>query len=655
MYNALLSVLLSASLLAAQANMVANPGFEDGFNGEMGTSWGNNTFGTSTVSFSIDSVTPHSGRYAQKVTCTSITDGAVQLTNTTGFRVLKSRAYQPSTWLKGDVPGKVDLILRKWGPPYTYYCQKSFSITSEWREYSFIDYSYGSDEDARFFITFSSGGTLYIDDAACEMILTEFAVPAAAIPDTLFGNHMHRAWYKTPWPNASFKIWRLWDAYATWDQLERVKGTWDFSKIDTYFRLAAEHDVDLIMSIAHSPIWASARPTEPGPYGPGVSAEPADSNDWINYVRTVGQYCKDNGNNKARIFEIWNEPSFDSGSFFSGTQEKLIELSRQAYTILKGIDPAFRVVSSSIVGNPELFDEYFGKGAGEWCDIVGYHFYTSTPERALMPISRVKASMAKYGISDKPLWNTEAGWDLWSETIPNGISLQDAGDYILRNFILNWATGVGSWCFYSWDNNRMGPLEMVWDGTDWAAGAEKPYMAQGYRTAYSWLVGATMTSCRLDTATATWIVELTRDGLPQMIVWNPDTVVEFTLPPDRAFTTLQNIAGTDSFIAGAAHITVNSSPVLLKDPANAATGINCKPETFKINVRPNPSSGKTIINFNAPQAEIRIFDSRGRLVDNLGLVHHSGTWNASKMANGLYFAALRIFGKTYIQKILKVK
>jgi hypothetical protein len=104
---------------------VPNPGFENGFNPNgTASSWGNNTFGTSEITFEADSVTPYSGKYAQKIVCNSFADGAIQFTTATGFTVLKSRAYQVSVRLKGTVAGKVTLQLRRWLSPYTNYSSR---------------------------------------------------------------------------------------------------------------------------------------------------------------------------------------------------------------------------------------------------------------------------------------------------------------------------------------------------------------------------------------------------------------------------------------------------------------------------------------------------------------------------------------------------
>jgi len=658
-----LILLIAASIVCAQANLVPNPGFENGFgvNG-IAQGWVNNAFGANTATFSPDSVTPHSGRYAQKITCASFTDGAVQFALNPGISISNGRPYELKVWLKGTVTGKVGVQLRKWAWPYTSYCVKEFTVTPQWQEYSFVDFSVGSDNNAAFFFYFSSTGFLEVDDVSCGMTsdsinLTDFVTPAAPVTDSLFGNHMHRVWYKTPWPNVTFKVWRLWDAYATWERIEPSKGAWDFRMLDIYFGKADSNQADLIMPLANSPVWASARPTEPGPYGPGLSAEPADTNDWKTYVQTVAQYCKDNSKGRVRYFEIWNEPGFYSGSFFSGTEEKLIELSAQAYRIIKQIDPSYQVISSSIVGNPDLFDEYMRKGAGQWCDIVGYHFYTGTPEKILPHIGKIRLTMKNTGIAGKPLWNTEAGWFLKEPPDSSYISFKTAGEYILRNYILNWAAGIRTWCFYSWDNTLMGALNMVFDGTNWAPVSERPEVAGGYRTANGWLIGATMTSCRLDSATGTWSAGLLRNSQRQLIVWNPDTSKGFVFPTGWHFTTRTDIVGHDSDVSALSGITVGPSPVLLKE---SGTGIEAGNSgawgKWESSAFPNPANPATVICFRMPAnigAEYSLYDISGTRIWKAAIKASALTgtrrifWpgcdlSGRPVSSGLYFGVLTV-------------
>lgn len=169
----------------------------------------------------------------------------------------------------------------------------------------------------------------------------------ASIPLQYFGLHIHRADAGTAWPNVPFGSWRLWDAYVGWAQLEPERDKWNFSKLDHYVGMAKLTNVELLLPLAVTPNWAWARPLEASAYRPGNSAEPANIEDWRNYVTTLGRRYK----GKIRQYEIWNEPS--DRSHFTGDIDKLVQLTCEANRILKAIDPSIIVVSPASAGGGE--------------------------------------------------------------------------------------------------------------------------------------------------------------------------------------------------------------------------------------------------------------------------------------------------------------
>ena len=193
------------------------------------------------------------------------------------------------------------------------------------------------------------------------------------IPATYFGMHIHRATNGTPWPAVPFGAWRLWDSKVTWPDLEPARGQWNFTLLDKEVSLALAHQVEPIVPLALSPTWASARPQEPASHQPGGAAEPANMADWRNYVRTLGMRYK------GRVFqyEIWNEPNVPK--FYSGSISTLVDLTREAYTILHGIDPSILVISPSYPGFPGLvgLDQFLAQGGGNYCDVIGFHLYVT--------------------------------------------------------------------------------------------------------------------------------------------------------------------------------------------------------------------------------------------------------------------------------------
>jgi len=101
-----------------------------------------------------------------------------------------------------------------------------------------------------------------ISSTVTAPISAQLSLPDSAIPSVFFGLHVHRGG-QIPWPVAPFGSWRLWDANVAWPWLEPKKGEWHFQALDTLVALAEEHHVDVLLPLARSPNWASARPTDP--------------------------------------------------------------------------------------------------------------------------------------------------------------------------------------------------------------------------------------------------------------------------------------------------------------------------------------------------------------------------------------------------------
>ncbi len=342
------------------------------------------------------------------------------------------------------------------------------------------------------------------------------------IPREYFGLHIHRADQGTAWPGVPFGSWRLWDSYVGWAQLEPKKGQWDFTRLDRYVAMAELTKVDILLPLAMTPRWASARPDEPSAYQPGNVAEPASLADWSHYVGTVGARYK----GKIKHYEVWNEPS--DKTHYSGDLATLVKMTCEAKRVLKEIDPAIKLVSPASAGGGrhiDYLDKFLAAGGAKCIDIVGHHFYVfkESPEAMIPLIRGVKKVMANNGVGHLPLWNTETGY--W---IANGDGTPDhpmvakggwkrlklekeSGDYLVRAFLIARAEGVDRFYWYSWDNRYgLGMIEPT-------NGKAKP-MTEAWRTVASSLIGANKLSCK--NSTDKWICSFVRQsGEAAQIAW----------------------------------------------------------------------------------------------------------------------------------------
>jgi hypothetical protein len=330
--------------------------------------------------------------------------------------------------------------------------------------------------------------------------------------------HIHHAASGTPWPAVPFAGWRLWDAGVTWPQLEPASGKWNFDLLDRYTHIAAQRNVEILLTLGSTPAWASARPDEPSAYGKGNAAEPRQLADWEQYVRVVATRYKGVIHN----YEIWNEPNVKGT--FTGSPQAMVELSRAAYRVLKSVDPTIIVVSPAATADDGVswLGEYLQKGGCAYADVIGYHFYvTPEPPEAMIPlIKKVDATIRRHNCENKPLWNTESGW-----ADPKRFSSdEEAAGYMMRTYMLNWLLGVQRCYWYAWDNHNWSTLDLTSRSANHITGA-----GAAYGVIHSWMIGSVLRSCERERS-GVWICQLDRGSSSDRVIWSESGRQSFAIP-----------------------------------------------------------------------------------------------------------------------------
>ena len=375
-----------------------------------------------------------------------------------------------------------------------------------------------------------------------------------------FGMHIHRATTTTAWPAARFGTLRLWDAGLTWEHLEPTKGNWQFAKLDKYVELARQNGAEPLYTFGVTPRWASARPDEDFVYGKGGRAEPRDMGDWASYVRAVATRYK----GRIRYYELWNEPTFSeiekNKGFYSGSAAKMVEMARVAHKVLKEIDPENKLLSPGIVGGGfERVNLFLSLGGKDVTDIVAYHFYSPNPEQMLWHTERLRAVMAKNKIADRPIWNTEYGFDVPDPGKPLPSSgardQREFAAYVARSLVIGAAAGIDRFIWYSWDGGNMGLKEK---------NSQLPGPAGlAYSQTVRWLRGAVVRECRSEDKRF-WQCELARGDRRAWMVWQVDAEKSWNPPEHWKATEYETLDGKLVRLKGGEMLPLSPSPLLIK-------------------------------------------------------------------------------------------
>ena len=373
----------------------------------------------------------------------------------------------------------------------------------------------------------------------------------APVSSRYFGMHITDAAGETPWPVVPFGTWRLWDAYVTWKDLEPSKGIWNFAKLDALVALAAQHNVEIILPLALTPQWASARPYEPSAYTPGAAAEPSSIQDWIDYVQAVTTRYK----GKIAYYEMWNEAN--STTTWTGTPTELVLLQQAAYSVMKSNDPNAKLISVNLESTSGLpyMENLLRLGYADSADIIGFHLYVSpgVPEDIAPLAAKILSLLNQHEVS-KPLWDTETGW------LP-GCSFasedQQAATAVRALLVAN-TSGAARFLWYAWDNHCCVTLFMTErdDTTPTRA-------ALAYANLEKWLVGNTLSPCTQDRGL--WSCGLQfRHGGHGLILWKPSGTASVVDNLDWAPTVVEDMYGNDSPMTGRT-LTVGEDPLLIRE------------------------------------------------------------------------------------------
>jgi hypothetical protein len=371
------------------------------------------------------------------------------------------------------------------------------------------------------------------------------------VPGNFFGMHITDAAGSTPWPSVPFGTWRLWDAYVTWKDLEPRRGTWNFSRLDNLVALAKDHDTEVILPLALTPQWASARPDEPSAYTPGAAAEPASINDWTTYVRTVVRRYK----GLISYYEMWNEVNVKAT--WTGTPAGIVALQEAAYKVIKAEDPDAKFISASVesAGALPYMRSLLALGYANSADIMGYHLYVSPDQpEAIAPLATdILSTLQQYKVN-KPLWNTETGW------LPDSTftSEDEQAAVVVRALLMAESAGVSRFVWYAWDNHCCVTIFMTENDN-----ATPTRAGLAYANTQKWLVGNVLGPCDLEEGM--WSCSLAfADTTRGMIVWRPEGPDVYKLHLQWTPKVVEDMYGNDVSVTDK-QVVVGEDPILLRE------------------------------------------------------------------------------------------
>lgn len=407
------------------------------------------------------------------------------------------------------------------------------------------------------------------------ILFATLAVSAQQVPPQFFGMNLHPkvlpGRQQIAWP-ASLGAIRLWGTETSWADLNPSAGTYNFTELDSWFAIAAQHDqTQLLFTFGAVPTWASSKPTDGScTDNLGSCDPPKDLNVdgtgtdllWQNFVTAVVTHAE----GRIHYWEIWNEPDVSTGTRveWTGTYAQTVRMAKDAYAIIKKIDPTAQVLTPCPVdaGNGHSIGSwmpgYVKAGGLQYADIASFHGYIS-PRLGQAPeaeANKVQAMKSALGSKQMPIWDSEGAWG--DDSAFPDPDMQAA--YTARMYLMQWSSGVQRFYWFQWGNTVLGTLL---NGTVTKAGT-------AYSEVYGWMVGQRLQKPCTSLGTVWTCTFVNTSGVTSLVVWNASPTMAchngrcpgslFAYP--SGYSSYQTLAGGTSKLSGG-KVLIGTEPILL--------------------------------------------------------------------------------------------
>ncbi len=443
------------------------------------------------------------------------------------------------------------------------------------------------------------------DISAPSSVLTA-TVNSASITSNFFGMTIEAYnydWGPTEeWPTFSTAVVRSWDVwspgngqiqYLDWADLNPSAGTYNWAPLDAWIAGNEANNAQMVYTFGNVPSWA----------GGSTTPNLADFQAFVTAIVTQA-------NGAIKYWEGFNE--FDVSGISPAV---MVQLQEIIYNTVHSLDPGGVVLSPTVsaAGSDGTFAQFLADGGGQYFDIAAFHGYNNdTGEGLITTVQDFQNTLAQYGLSNKPIWDTE--WGMEAPYVLTGTTNQQA--FVSTGLILQAALGVQTELFYAYDNANSALY-------DTATGQLTP-AGVAYQETEQWLTGATEPSGYQLNGTV-YTVQLLKNGQSDLIVWNSAGQSTFSAGP---FTQYVNAEGQVESIAGGT-VTIGAVPILLETPDVVAPTITA--------ASPGSTAGQVTLTGTATAGSaVIVSDGSGQL--GTATANANGSWSfaTAPLATGTY-------------------
>jgi hypothetical protein len=335
---------------------------------------------------------------------------------------------------------------------------------------------------------------------------------------------------------------RLWDAGVAWSVLETSSGAYDWSNLDTWLDLIAQHrPTAAIYTFGHVPCFittgkCSGQGWDDWSPGPPKDLTSSGSRTLNSFVTQLVYHCSPAGHcvkDYIKYWEMWNEANLPN--YWTGNVTQLYQLLKPAISIIRNAVPGAVVSTPPVCGGDTAWMASWMQQEnthGRLSDYYGFHVYLrdGTPEDRIKMVGRMVTTKNSNGWTTAPWMNTETNFVNTDYTCSGQYTAADCEGQLVRWHVLQYAYqgGTGGAVHIGWFN-----WPSITSGIDYDT---------YYYTMMQWLKGATFKqSCTQ--AGDLWTCSLKEaNGASGLIVWNASGNVGYT--PATQYKNYREFNGT---------------------------------------------------------------------------------------------------------------
>jgi polysaccharide biosynthesis protein PslG len=353
------------------------------------------------------------------------------------------------------------------------------------------------------------------------------AAPATAatfVDGTQFGLHVPRISNGVV-PTVPYGTVRLWDSGVTWGQVEQSRGKYWWVGFDQAVAAAKNQNAQILYVLGSTPRWAASNKSLGTYPNKGAASNPRYLADWRRWVTKVVTRYGDS----IDAYQIWNEANL--ATFWQGTPRQMAILTKEAYKIIRRLDPTAQVVAASTsVRLASAFNRFYPAYLIQlrrlnWpVNVFAIHSYgpsTATPAVRAKYIKKTRKALKEARAPKRPLWDTEVNYGIAGPGLKypdKDINGWKASAYTSQTYLDSLRLGVARTYWYAWmpQTDLLGIT--MFNGT---------LAATAYQTTYDWVIGATV-AC---SSSPLRVCYVDKGGVPSQIVWRSAGVpIPYTVP-----------------------------------------------------------------------------------------------------------------------------